>query len=299
MQSRHITPAITVFDEQGRLDPDGNFRLYDFIKNSVSGFVVMGSTGEFFSLDMKTSRQIIQMAAEFPREGIKAYAGTSRMDIDECVELANYADECGLDGVMIISPWYFRLTDEGIYTFYSQIARRTAAKIFIYNFPERTGYCVSPEVCLRLASEFPNIVGLKDTIPDTNHTSQVIRQVKSELPYFEVYAGYDNNFAHNVLAGGDGCIGGLSNICPEIFRDWMQAFNDNNVQQISRYQQKVDGLMDIYAVNDPFIPTFKKALQLRGIIQSDRCTPPFSSLATCQTESILRILSRAGIEINA
>lgn len=151
MQSHYITPAITVFDEQGRLDPEGNFRLYDFIKSSVSGFVVMGSTGEFFSLDMKTSRQVIQMAAEFPREGIKAYAGTSRMDIDECVELANYADECGLDGVMIISPWYFRLTDEGIYTFYSQIARRTAAKIFIYNFPERTGYCVSPEVCLRLA----------------------------------------------------------------------------------------------------------------------------------------------------
>ena len=278
MQSRYITPAITVFDEQGRLDPDGNFRLYDFIKNSVSGFVVMGSTGEFFSLDMKTSRQIIQMAAEFPRQGIKAYAGTSRMDIDECVELANYADECGLDGVMIISPWYFRLTDEGIYTFYSQIARRTAAKIFIYNFPERTGYSVSPEVCLRLAREFPNIIGLKDTIPDTNHTSQVIRQVKSELPYFEVYAGYDNNFAHNVLSGGNGCIGGLSNICPELFRDWMQ---------------------DIYAVNDPFIPTFKKALQLRGIIQSDRCTQPFSSLATCQTESIQRILSRAGIEINA
>ena len=127
----------------------------------------------------------------------------------------------------------------------------------------------------------------------------MIRQVKSELPYFEVYAGYDNNFAHVLLAGGNGCIGGLSNICPEIFRDWMQAFNDNDLQQISRYQQKVDGLMDIYAVNDPFIPTFKKALQLRGIIQSDRCTPPFSSLTTGQTESILRILSRAGIEINA
>lgn len=59
-------PGNNGFDEQGRLDPDGNFRLYDFIKNSVSGFVVMGSTGEFFSLDMKTSRQIIQMAAEFP-----------------------------------------------------------------------------------------------------------------------------------------------------------------------------------------------------------------------------------------
>lgn len=299
MKSRYITPAITVFDEYGRLDPEGNFRLYDFIKNSVSGFVVMGSTGEFFSLDMKTSRQIIKMAAEFPREGIKTYAGTSRMDIEECVELANYANECGLDGVMIISPWYFRLTDEGIYTFYSQIARRTSAKIFIYNFPERTGYSVSPEICLRLAREFSNIVGLKDTIPDTNHTSQVIRQVKSELPYFEVFAGYDNNFAHNILSGGDGCIGGLSNICPEIFRDWMRALNDNELTQISLCQQKVDDLMDIYAVNDPFIPTFKKVLQLRGIIRSDYCRPPFSSLSTYQTESIQRILSYAGIEINA
>ncbi|XXD07728.1 dihydrodipicolinate synthase family protein [Klebsiella sp. R445] len=299
MQSRYITPAVTVFDSQGRLDPEGNFRLYDFIKNSVSGFVVMGSTGEFFSLDMKTSRQIIHMAAEFPRHGIKAYAGTSRMDIDECVELANYADECGLDGVMIISPWYFRLTDEAIYTFYSQIAHRTAAKIFIYNFPERTGYSVSPEVCLRLAREFPNIIGLKDTIPDTGHTAQIIRQVKSERPDFEVYAGYDNNFAHNVLSGGNGCIGGLSNLCPEIFRDWMQAFSDNDLSKVSSLQQKVDDLMDIYTVNDPFIPTFKKALQLRGIIQSDRCTAPFNSLTIGQSESIQQILSRAGIAIDA
>ena len=79
----------------------------------------------------------------------------------------------------------------------------------------------------------------------------------------------------------------------------MQAFNDNNLDQISLFQQKVDDLMDIYAVNDPFIPTFKKALQLRGIIQSDRCTPPFSTLSTGQTESIQQILSRAGIAINA
>ncbi|WP_174510104.1 dihydrodipicolinate synthase family protein [Klebsiella oxytoca] len=299
MQSRYITPAVTVFDSQGRLDPEGNFRLYDFIKNSVSGFVVMGSTGEFFSLDMTTSRQIIHMAAEFPRDGIKAYAGTSRMDIDECVELANYADECGLDGVMIISPWYFRLTDEAIYTFYSRIARRTTAKIFIYNFPERTGYSVSPEVCLRLTREFPNIIGLKDTIPDTGHTAQIIHQVKSERPDFEVYAGYDNNFAHNVLSGGNGCIGGLSNICPEIFRDWMQAFSDNDLSKVSSLQQKVDDLMDIYTVNDPFIPTFKKALQLRGIIQSDHCTAPFNSLTIGQSESIQQILSRAGIAIDA
>lgn len=299
MQSHCITPAVTVFDQRGRLDVEGNFQLYDFIKNSVSGFVVMGSTGEFFSLEMKTCRQIIHMAAQFPRRDIRVWAGASRMNIDESVALANYAQECGLDGVMIMSPWYFPLTDEGVYTFYRQVARRTQAKIFIYNFPQRTGYTVSPDVCLKLAREFPHIAGLKDTIPDTDHTSQIIAQVKSELPYFEVYAGYDNNFAHNVLSGGNGCIGGLSNICPEIFRDWMHAFRDNDLSKITLHQQKVDGLMAIYRVNDPFIPACKKALQLRGIIRYDNCAPPFNAISSRQTESIKKILSRAGIEIHA
>lgn len=299
MESRYITPAVTVFDDRGRLDWQENYRLYEFIKNKVSGFVVMGSTGEFFSLNMDMSRQIIQMASEFPRGEMKAYAGASRMDINECVELANYAGSCGLDGVMIISPYYFKLTDEAIYTFYSQIARRTSTKIFIYNFPDRTGYSISPEVCLKLAREFPHIVGLKDTVPDTHHTAQIIQQVKAELPYFEVYAGYDNNFAHNVLSGGNGCIGGLSNIVPEVFHDWMKAFSDNDLQKVAQIQKCVDGLMEIYAVNDPFIPTFKKALQLRGIIQSVSCTLPFNAISVGQTEHIRHLFSRAGIEIPA
>lgn len=297
MKSSYLTPVVTVFDDRGRLDPEQNLRLYDFIKGYVTGFVVMGSTGEFFSLDMKLSKQLIQLASEFDRGSMKAYAGASRMAIAESVELANYAQEHGLDGVMIISPYYFRLSDESIYAYYSEIARQTTAKIFIYNFPDRTGYSVTPEVCLRLADRYPNIMGLKDTIPDTAHTAQVINKIKSEIPHFEVYAGYDNNFAHNVLSGGDGCIGGLSNICPEVFQAWMAAFERNDLEAVATYQRKVDGLMDIYNVNDPFMPTFKKTLQLRGVIDSVYCTPPFNELQDAQTEEILNILSRANINL--
>lgn len=297
MKSSYLTPVVTVFDDRGRLDPEQNLRLYDYIKGYVSGFVVMGSTGEFFSMDMKLSKQLIHLASEFDRGSMKVYAGASRMDIAESVELANYAQECGLDGVMIISPYYFRLSDESIYAFYSEIARQTTAKIFIYNFPDRTGYSVSPEVCLRLADRYPNIVGLKDTIPDTTHTAQMIKTIKSQIPHFEIYAGYDNNFAHNVLSGGDGCIGGLSNICPEVFHAWMAAFERDDLESVAMYQRKVDGLMDIYNVNDPFIPTFKKTLQLRGVIDSVYCTRPFNELQNQQTEDILKILSRANITL--
>jgi len=299
MQCSYITPAVTVFDARGKLDIDGNLSLYASLKPYVSGFIVMGSTGEFFALDMATSRRLIKTAAEFSRGEMQAYAGASRMDIDECVELANYAYECGLDGVMIISPWYFRLNEQDLYHFYSSIAKRTPANIFIYNFPERTGYSVSPSLCLKLALENKNIIGFKDTVTDTQHTSQIIQQVKSELPYFQVYAGYDNNFAHNILSGGNGCIGGLSNICPEFFHNWINAFQKNDLALIAEYQKNVDILMDIYAINDPFVPTFKKVLQQRGIIQSDRCTAPFNTITTHQTESIQKILSRIGLDINA
>ncbi|APK61560.1 dihydrodipicolinate synthase [Escherichia coli] len=291
MKSRYITPVVTIFDEQGRIDPEQNTQVYDFIKNHVSGFVVMGSTGEFFSLNMENARQMIKTCSEFSRGDMKVYAGASRMDVNESISLANYAWEQGLDGVMIISPYYFPLDDEAIFDFYSTIASQTPAHIFIYNFPERTGYSVSPEICLRLADKYPNIIGMKDTVPDAFHTAQVINTVKKNIPHFEVYAGYDNNFAHNILSGGDGCIGGLSNIVPEFFASWMQAFMNDDLLAVAQYQQIVDQLMAVYSVNSPFIPTFKKALQLKGVIQSERCSSPFNILDDIQSRRLQEILS--------
>ncbi|ELY3856807.1 dihydrodipicolinate synthase family protein [Providencia huaxiensis] len=293
MESRYITPVVTVFDDKGRVDLEQNLHVYDSLKGKVSGFVTMGSTGEFFALNMQNSKALIELCGGYQKEGMHVYAGASRLDVNESIELANFAYEQEIDGVMIISPYYFPLDDEGVYRFYSTIAEKTSAKIFIYNFPERTGYSVSPEVCLRLADKYTNIVGLKDTIPDTSHTAQVIETVKSRLPHFEVYAGYDNNFAHVVLSGGSGCIGGLSNIFPQFFASWMQAFAQGDLALVAKYQQRVDQLMAIYGVNTPFIPTFKKALQLKGVINSDHCTSPFIGLNSTQTEQLQQLLALA------
>ncbi|CNI77434.1 dihydrodipicolinate synthase [Yersinia rohdei] len=297
MQSSYFTPTVTVFDKKGRLDLDKNTQLYDFIKGYVSGFVVMGSTGEFFSLSLETSRQLIKLASDFQKGSMKVYAGASRMDVNESIALANYAYECGLDGVMIISPYYFRLTDESIYDFYSKIAKNTKANIFIYNFPEKTGYNISPETCFKLAMEFPNIIGFKDTIPDTTHTCEIINTVKKELPYFEVYAGYDNNFAHNIISGGNGCIGGLSNIVPEFFKSWQNAFAENDLLSISAHQQTVDKLMAIYKIHDPFISTLKRTLQIRGVIESDLISSPFTSLDQKENNLIISLLKEANIKL--
>lgn len=297
MESRYITPVVTIFDDKGRIDTEQNLQVYDSIKEKVSGFVTMGSTGEFFALDMNRSKALINLCGNYSKGNMKVYAGASRLDVNESIELANYAYEQGVDGVMIISPYYFPLNDEDVFRFYSTIAEKTSANIFIYNFPERTGYSVSPEVCLRLADKYPHIIGLKDTIPDTTHTAQVINVVKSRIPHFEVYAGYDNNFAHVVLSGGNGCIGGLSNIIPQFFTSWMQAFAKGDLALVAKHQQRVDQLMAIYGIHSPFIPTFKKALQLKKVIHSDCCTAPFIGLNSIQTEQLQQLLALAELPL--
>ncbi|MDR3405952.1 MAG: dihydrodipicolinate synthase family protein [Chthoniobacter sp.] len=297
MRSQFITPTVSVFDANGRPDPEQNLRVYDHIaRGGVSGMVILGSTGEFFSMSMETAKRFIDIATSWKRPaGFRLFAGTSRMDPDETVTLANYATDRGVDGVMIISPYYFPLNDDCVCDFYSRVAPRISCPIFIYNFPDRTGYSVSSAATLKLVTKFRNITGFKDTISGVNHTCELIRTIKPEFPEFEIFSGFDNNFAHNVLSGGSGCIGGLSNVIPEVFARWIDAFARDDLHKVAELQRYIDKMMDFYAVGDPFIPMIKKGLVLRGVIDSDVCTPPFLCASDGQAARIRDLLETMGI----
>lgn len=291
MKSQFITPVVSVFDRNGRPDPEQNHRLYDhLVKGGVSGMAVLGSTGEFFAMDMPTSKAFIDLASGYASDTFRVFAGASRMDPEESIALANYALDKGASGVMIISPYYVRLSQESIFDYYATIARNVAGKIFLYNFPDRTGYSISPGTVLKLATTFKNIVGLKDTTLDMNHTCDVIKTVKPEVPGFEIFSGFDNNFAHNVLSGGNGCIGALSNFAPDVFASWMSAVDEQDFNRIARHQRIVDRMMDLYGIGDPFIPIVKKALVLRGVIESDACTKPLRLADDTQSAKVRALL---------
>ena len=118
--------------------------------------------------------------------------------------------------------------------------------------------------CWLLAKMHPNIVGMKDTVPGMDHTRELIKVVKSQIPQFEIYSGFDDNFAHNVLSGGNGCIGALSNVVPEICAAWVRAFRENDLAGIARGQQTIDRLMDLYAIRSPFLPVIEGGLPPAG-----------------------------------
>lgn len=290
-KSKFLTPVITAFTENGELDIDANKKIYDHLINGgVDGLVIMGSTGEFFAMTTEQKKQLINLVVNYVNHRTKVYIGTSCMSVEDTIYLSNYAINAGADAVMIIGPYYFSLSDESVEFYFDSVCQHINGNVFLYNFPARTGYDLSPKVTLNLLRKHKNIIGFKDTVTEMGHTRKLINEICKEFPDFIVYSGFDDNFAHNILSGGNGCIGGLSNLYPEVFSSWVKACNDKNLEKIAYIQQIVDVMAKLYDVGVPFIPIIKKAMILRGIDINDYCTKPFLQTTVQQEEEISQIL---------
>ena len=289
--AKYITPAVTPLNSDGTLDVQGCKNLYDhLILGGVDGILVLGSIGEFFALSMETKKQLISLAVKHVAHRVQLIIGTADMVYENVVELSRYALAEGADAVIVVPPFYFWLNGQSIEAYYDKLAADIDGKLYIYNFPDRTGYQIPADVIARLAMKHPNIVGCKDTISGMDHTREIIKAVKPLRPDFEVFSGFDDNFAHNVLSGGDGCIGGMSNLAPEITSKWVEAFENNDMTAVSEIQQKIDRMMSIYGVGMPFVPYIKRAMELRGIGVKSHATFPQPQVQPKDDEKLMAIL---------
>lgn len=275
-KANYFTPVVTAFDQAGKLDRKGNQHIWEhLIQGGVDGLVIMGSIGEFFALSGEEKRCMIDEVTSYVQGRVKLYIGTGCMTVEETVELSNYAIRAGADGAMVISPYYFSLSEESIEHYYDEVASQVDGNLFLYNFPERTGYDLTPELTKRLLKKHGNIKGYKDTLGTMGHTRKLIQTISEEFPDFMVLSGFDEFFAHNLLCGGDGCIGGLSNIYPELFAAWVKAVDSGDMKRVSEIQQIVDRGMAIYDVAHSFVPIIKTAVKMRGVEMEDYCKKPF------------------------
>lgn len=286
-----LTPVVTAFNKEGKLDAQANRNVWEhLIKGGIDGIVIMGSTGEFFSMSMEAKKELIDLATDYINKRVKLYIGTSCMTIEETVELSNYALEKGADAVMIIGPYYFSLSPESIEYYFDEVVKQVKGDIYLYNFPDRNGYDLTAEITLNLLRKNKNIVGFKDTVSEMGHTRRLLATVRDEFPEFVVLSGYDENLAHVMLSDGNGCIGGLSNLYPEVFAKWVKAINEKDMDEVTRIQKIVDRMMKIYEVGTPFIPVMKRAMTLRGINLVDYSIKPFLEVNDKQEKEIKAII---------
>lgn len=296
MEAKWITSAVTVFRADGSADLDGCSRVYrSQVDNGLDGILVLGSLGEFFALPAEVKRAIVDNAVETIDGAVRLIVGTTSMVLAESIDFANYALDRGADAVMVVPPYYFKLPDDAIINYYDRIATGVDGPVYMYNFPAVTGYALKPEVIRTLALRHETIVGLKDTVTDMGHTRSVIGMMRDIRPDFEVYSGFDENFFHNLLSGGRGCVAGTSNFAPEISAACVRAARRDDLPNIAACQKKIDALMPVYTIGEQYATILKKAMLLRGIIDSDRCTAPLLSATDEETAEIRELLERSGL----
>jgi len=290
---RYTTPAVTPFLPDGGVDFQSCENLYShLIKGGMDGILIMGSIGEFFSLTLEQKKELIRFARKTIGKETQLIAGTTSMVFDEIPALSNFALDEGVDAVMLLPPYYFWFDDAGVFRWFDALAGAIHGPVYIYNFPDRTGYDVSPAVLRALAEKHPNIKGVKDTVGGVDHTREIIKAVRPVRPDFLVYSGYDDNFAHNVLCGGNGCITGLSNLFPDLFSTWVKAMKAGDMEKSAACQRMVDSLMDIYNVSYPFIPSIKEGLVQKGVLRYATASKPMPSLDEGQKKALAAIMER-------
>lgn len=279
MKAKIITPTVTIFDDKGNIDIEGNKLLIKhLIDNGVDGAVPLGSSGEFTAISLDEKKKLIKLYVDESKERLDLIPGTNSLNFDECVDLSNYAISLGVKGVLILPPFYYGISQEEAFHYFDVLAQRVKGDIYIYNFPARTGFDMSADTTFSLAKKHKNIKGMKDSTANLSHTKEVILKVKDLRDDFEVYSGYDDHFVPNVIAGGNGCIAAISNFEPKLWSDWVAAINDGSFHDVKAIGNIIDRLMPLYSVEMNFSHIFKKFLIDDGLNISEYTIFPFEDL---------------------
>lgn len=288
-----IVPVVTVFNEEGKVDLDGNIRVWnELIDRGVDGILLNGSSGEFFTLSAKERTKLTEEAIAVTKNKVKLIAGTGSNAVAETVRLSSEALELGADAAMVITPYYFGLGHQAIIEYLCNVADQVEGDMMLYNFPDRTGNDIDADVVRQVVSHSPNVVGLKDTVTNMAHTRAIIDAVADLAPDFSVYSGFDENFANNGLVGGNGCIAALANIYPELTHAWTDALSAGDWKRVENIQHVIDKLSKIYNIAPMFVPAIKYAMQCRGFLSQTTCRSTVLPLTKEQKEQVKELLDK-------
>jgi 4-hydroxy-tetrahydrodipicolinate synthase len=254
-----MVALVTPFKE-GKVDWQSLDALLNFhIQNGTSGIVPCGTTGESATLDHKEHHEVIERVIKAVNKRIPVIAGTGSNSTAEAVALTKGAEKAGADGALMISPYYNRPTQEGIYQHYKKIASEVGIPIIVYNIPGRTGSKIEPETLARLA-EIKNVAGVKEATGSVDQAIDVIRLCGDNLA---VYSGEDSLTFSLMALGGKGVISTVANIVPKEMSELTDACLEGKWERGRDLQLKLIPLIrSVFLETNP-IP-IKTALALMG-----------------------------------
>lgn len=219
-----MTAIITPFDEQGNVDEESYRRLIEFqIENGTDVIVPCGTTGESATLNYDEHNRVIDICIDQVNKRVPVIAGTGSNSTAEAIEISRHAKEAGADGLLLVSPYYNKPSQEGIYQHYKALAEQVALPQILYNVPGRTGSNMTAATSIRLA-EFKHIVAIKEASGDVTQASEIIARAGDKI---DVLSGDDFLALPLMACGAKGIISVSANIIPRQVKQMVVAVQEN------------------------------------------------------------------------
>lgn len=264
-----FTALATPF-KNGALDEEALRRHVQFqIKEGVQGVVPCGTTGESPTLSHEEHKRVVSIVVEEAKGKVAVLAGAGSNSTTEAIELGSHAQKVGADGLLVVSPYYNKPTQEGLFRHYQAIAKAVELPIILYNIPGRCGVNVLPETIARMAREIPAVVGIKEATGDLN---QMIRTIELCGPDFLVTSGDDGLALPLWAVGGLGVISVASNLIPGSLVKCWKAWEGGNLTEARQlFYKMLPFLKALFLETNP-IP-LKAALGLAGKMEDEMRLP--------------------------
>ena len=228
------TAIPTPFTENG-VNFDEFRKLIEFqIANGVDSLIVCGTTGEASTMSMQEKLDTIKCAVECSNGRIPIIAGTGSNNTLQAIEMSKKAEELGVDGLLIVTPYYNKTTQEGLIAHYSAIAKEVSLPIILYNVPGRTGLNILPKTCLEL-SKIENIVAIKEASGNLSQVAEIAHLCDDNL---YIYSGNDDQILPVLSLGGKGVISVLSNVKPKLVCDMVSSLFAGDINKSIDLQLK-------------------------------------------------------------
>jgi len=283
-----LTALVTPFRDGG-IDDEALAALVERqAAAGVAGVVPCGSTGESATLSHAEHRHVVEVVVEAAAGRIAVVAGTGSNSTQEAIELTQHARQAGADGALLLSPYYNKPTQEGIYLHYAAVARETGFPLVVYNIPGRTASNITPETLSRLA-EIENVVGVKEACGDIDQIAHVIASCPDD---FSVLSGDDGLLLPLLAVGGNGCISTTSNVVPESICRLYAAWQAGDPARALALHQQLMPLFDVLFCETNPIPV-KAALALMGLV-GDEIRLPLTPIGEANRERLGLVLKETG-----
>jgi 4-hydroxy-tetrahydrodipicolinate synthase len=292
-----IAPVVTPFTADGELDLDGLRGLIRWqLESGSHGISLGGSTGEPSAQTAEERIAAMDAAAEEIGDRVPFLPGTGSAKLDETLQLTAHAQTIGADAALVITPYYARPTQEGLFQWYDTVARQHPdLPIFIYNVPSRTAVDIAPETVARLRGQHANIAGIKETTKDFEHFSHVMHLCGRDTV---VLSGIELLCLPLLALGGAGFVSAVANIAPHAVARMYESWQDGDHDKARDLHYGLHPLVEaIFTETNP--APAKWVLQQAGLLGSAQVRPPLAGLGDATKQRVMALLREGTPVLNA